>query len=207
MNHCKRNGYALLIVLIAAAILLLLFATQMKTLFVPRGVKRATGIEQRPWLLEELLVPAGETIKAPRSPKPTLEASFVLGADVQRDGIERGTAEIAFEPDGRIRAVWETEYVSNENTHAITAEMSGNVSVKQTYEGPDGADKSRLFLIGKGTYQKTTTGADGDEEGVAWLVGWLRPDYSAVGHITLTTNRKWAAVYDWTTPGKDAQPE
>lgn len=201
-HYRKQNGYALLIVLIAIAIVLILCATQMKTLFVPTNLpKQKTGIEQRPWLLEELLIPAGEKVKLPRPPKPQLDEAFTLNGSVSRDEEQRGTAVVDFATDGRIHAVWETAYSLNEQTHTITAEMDGNIDVKRTFEGPEGRDKSRLFFIAQGPYLMKTTGADvsrPDEEGTAWLIGWLKPDRTADGYITLTTDRKWSAVYEWT---------
>ncbi|MBL7214629.1 MAG: hypothetical protein ISS71_03005 [Phycisphaerae bacterium] len=197
----KHHGYAILIVLIAVAILLLLYATQMKTLFVPNVPKQPTGIEQRPWLLEDYLVAENESVKLPRSPKPQISEAFALNGRVTRDNAERGTVVIHFDTDGRIRATWTSEYTSNEQTHALTAEMDGNINVKQTYEDPNGKDKSRLFFIAKGPYLKKAAAVKtsiAEEKGTAWLIGWLKPDHTADGYITITTDRKWSAVYELT---------
>lgn len=202
MKHYKKqNGYAILIVLIAIAILLILYAVQMKALFVPQNLpKQSTGIQQRPWLLEDLLVPEGEVIKLPRSPKPQLAEPIQLNAGVKREDIDRGTAVIHLETNGRVRAAWKTEYVQNEQPTSITAEMNGNINIKQTYEDQNGTDKSRLFFIAKGSYQKTADTLTGgaDEKGAAYILGWLKPDHTAHGYITITTDEKWSAVYEWT---------
>jgi len=193
----RQNGYAILIVLVVMAILLILFATQMRSLFIPKGIPHAVGVEERPWMLADLLAGDGEQIKLPRSPKPTLGDGFELAGTVQRDGDARGAVTVAFGPDGRVQANWQTNYTANEQLHTITAAMRGNVDVKRTFEGTDGKDKSRLFFIARGDYLKKTNGRS-DEEGTAWVLGWLAPDQSATGALTLTVDRTGSAVYTWT---------
>lgn len=198
----KHKGYAILIVLIAVAIMLIISGIQMRTLFVGNGPKPSTGIERWPWQLEDLLAGEGETIKLPRPPKPQFAEALDVVGQVTRDGDERGTVNIHFDTDGRVQAAWKSAYTHNEQTISISAELKGNINVKQTYEDEDGKDKSRLFLIAKGPYLKQTQDPSvpvSDEKGTAWLIGWLRPDHSAEGHLTLTTDEKWSAVYDWAT--------
>jgi hypothetical protein len=199
----KHKGYAILIVLIAVAIMLMLAGVQMRTLFVGKGPKPSTGIEQRPWLLEELLAGPQETIKLPRPPKPQFAESLDVSGPVSRDAAERGTVSIHFDTDGRVRAAWQTAYRHDQQTITLSAEMNGNIDVAQAYEDADGKDKSRLFFIAQGPYLKQT--ADPavpvpDEQGTVWLTGWLTTDHRAAGHLTLTTDRKWSAVFDWTAP-------
>ena len=196
----KQNGYALLIVLIAIAILLILYATQMKTLFIPDLPKQQpVGIEERPWLLEEYLIPEDKNVKLPRSPKPQLNEPITLNAGVRRNDAERGTTVIDFDTNGRIRATWQSEYSHDEQAYSITAEMAGNINVKRTYEDPNGKDKSRLFFIAKGHYLKKMLNSGTEEKGTAYMLGWLKPDHTANGYITITTDRKWAAAYEFTT--------
>jgi hypothetical protein len=197
----KHQGYAILIVLIAVAIMLMLAAVQMRVLFVGSGPKPSTGIEQRPWLLEELLAGDDEAVKLPRPPKPQFAEILDVTGRVTRETSERGTVSIHFETNGRIRAAWNTEYRHAEQTIALSAEMTGNIQVGQTYEGPDGKDKSRLFFIARGPYVKQTFDPAfpvRDERGTTWLIGWLHSDRRAEGHLTLTTDRTWSTVYDWT---------
>ena len=198
----KQKGSALLIMLIAVAIILLLSAIQMRTLFGPGLPTRPIGAEERPWQLKQLLVAEGENIKLPRSPKPTLGKPLTVSADVIRNEAARGTVTVIFNPDGHISAVWDCAYAYDEKTLAIGAEMVGNIHVKQTYEDENGRDKSRLFFIAKGTYLKTTTTTTigtTKEKGTAWLLGWLRPDGSIEGHVTITTDQTWSAAYEFAT--------
>lgn len=190
-----------MIVLIAVAIMLILAGVQMRTLFVGKGPRPSTGIEQRPWLLEELLARPEEAIKLPRPPKPQFAESLDVSGPVMRDAVERGTVSIHFDTDGRIRATWRSAYRHDEQSITLSAEMNGNIHVKQTYEDADGKDKSRLFFIAEGPYLKQTADpavAVPDENGTVWLTGWLGSDHRAEGHLTLTTDRTWSAVFDWT---------
>ncbi len=199
----RSNGSALLLVLVAVAIILVLMAVQMRTLFIPQGASPLpTGIEHYPWRLDEFLVAEGETIKLPRSPKPTLDEAVSLNAAVSRDGLPRGNVSITFGTDGRIQAAWESQYESSGKSHTITAEMTGNIVVKKTYTDDNGKDKSRLFLVAKGRYQKQAMSAEttsSPEKGDAWLSGWLKPDLTAEGHISIGQNTDWTAVYDLIT--------
>lgn len=199
-NIRHSNGSAMLLVLIAVAIILVLMAVQMRTLFIPSGASSLpTGIEHYPWRLDEFLVAEGETVKLPRSPKPTLDEAVTLEAVVSRDDLPRGTVSIDFGTDGRIAATWETTYESRGKNHTITAAMTGNIVVKHTYTDDNGKDKSRLFFVAKGRYQKQAVSAEttsSPEKGDAWLSGWLKPDHSAQGHISIGQNTEWTAVYN-----------
>ena len=198
----KRKGSALLIVLIAVAIILLLYAVQMRTLFGPGLPTQPIGAEERPWQLKKFLVAEGGHIKLPRSPKIKLSKPLTISADVIRNEAARGTTTITFNADGRISAVWDCHYAYDEKILAISAEMVGNIHVKQMYEDENGRDESRLFFIAKGTYLKTTTTTaigTTKEKGTAWLLGWLRPDGSIEGHVTITTDQTWSAAYEFAT--------
>ena len=198
----KQKGSALLIVLIAVAIMLVLYGIQMKSLFGPRGQTQPVGVEERPWQLEHLLADEGEKIKLPRKPKPRLSEPLRVSVDVTRNNETKGTAAITFKPDGHIDAVWDCRYGYDEKTISISAEMAGNINVRQTYEDENGRDKSRLFFIAKGHYLKTSTTATigtEREKGKAWLLGWLAADGTAEGHITITTDETWSAAYAFST--------
>ena len=196
----KQTGSAILIVLITVAIILLLYGIQMKTLFGPGLPTQPVGVEDRPWQLEKLLVAEGGKIKLPRKPKPRLSKPLIVSVDVVRNDAAKGTAAITFKPDGHVSAVWDCRYGYDEKNISISAEMAGNVNVKQTYEDENGRDKSRLFFIAKGTYLKTTTTAaigTTREKGTAWLLGWLGTDGTVEGHVTITTDQTWSAAYEF----------
>jgi len=196
--HTGKKGFVILIVLVAVTVLMLLYFVQIDTLFSPGLPSEPAGIEEHPWVLEELLVPEGEDIKLPRRPKLELEEPFSITGPVTRNEAERGKIAIAFNTDGRIRANWQCIYEQVGANYHIDAQMNGNIHVKRTYRDETGKDKSRLFFIARGRYIKTPLGetdGTGGEKGVAWLTGWIGPDRSTQGHVTLTTDQQWAAAY------------
>ncbi|MBC8391859.1 MAG: hypothetical protein H8E17_04760, partial [Deltaproteobacteria bacterium] len=93
---------------------------------------------------------------------------------------------------------------SNEKTgYGIGAEMAGTIEAGVHYSDENGKDKSRLFFVGKGTYFKeTTTPETGTavEKGTAYVQGWLRPDRSADGFVSINHDKDWVAAYEWTAP-------
>ena len=198
-----RSGFAILIVLVAVAILMLLYFAQINTLFGPGLPSERAGIEEHPWVLEKLLIPDGEDVKLPRRPKLELDEPFSITAPVRRNESERGEMAIAFDTNGRIGANWQCTYGQSGVNYHIDAQISGNIHTKRTYRNEEGKDKSRLFFIARGRYTKTSlseTAGAGDEKGQAWLIGWIGPDRSIQGFVTITTDQQWAAAYEFEAP-------
>jgi len=201
--HTKKNGFVILIVLVAVAIVMLLYFVQIDTLFGPGQSHEPAGIEEHPWILEELLIPDGEDIKLPRRPKLELDKPFSITTPVTRNDAERGEIAIAFDTDGRIRGHWQCTYEQAGTAYRVDAPMNGNIHTKRTYRDESGKDKSRLFFIARGKYIKVSlseTAGAGGEKGTAWLTGWIDPDRSIRGFVTLTTDQQWAAAYAFEKP-------
>ena len=200
-RHSKHRGFAILMVLVVVVIIMLLYFVQMDALFGPHLPTQPVGIEQRPWLLKELLVAEGEEIKMPRSPKIELNEPFETAASVSRDGQKRGDVKVTFDTDGRMISTWDCAYIHGDRNFTINAQMTGNIDSKQTFENAQGnKDKTKLFFIAKGTYTKTTTDPQtgtNSESGTAYCLGWLNPDKTTSGHITITTNKEWVAAYEF----------
>ncbi len=202
--NTSKNGFALLLVLIAIAIIMVMMATQMKTLFGPGLPSEPIGPEERPWLLDKHLVPAEEGIKMPNSPKPELNESLTIHGTVTRNDAPRGTAQVIFETDGRVEASWTCRYSYDEETYTITTEeMLGNIVVKEIFEDENGKDKSRLFFVTKGKYSKKSGQVTPDtivEKGTVYVHGWLSPDRSVTGHVSISQKKDWGAAYEFTAP-------
>lgn len=190
----------MLIVLAAIAIIMLLYVIQMDTLFQPTLPSAPATIEKQPWADEHLLIPAEKTVKKPKAPKPLLTERFEIAGPAERAGQPRGQVQIILDTDGRVKAAWATEYSSEGKTHKINAEMAGNVNVKMDYQNANGQDETRLFFIAKGPYEHQTSAYGSatyisQEKGTAWLTGWLMPDRTAEGFVTITTDQKWSAEF------------
>lgn len=194
-----------MLVLVTVAILMLFYFVQIDTLFAPGLPSKPAGIEEHPWVLEELLAPDGEEVKRPGRRKLQLDEPFSITTPVSRNEAQRGEITVSFDTNGRIDANWQCTYEQTGTAYHIDAEMNGNIDPKRTYRDEQGKDKARLFFIARGRYTKTPLNADaGGEKGTAWLTGWIDPDRSIRGFVTLTQNQQWAAAYAFGNPEKDA---
>lgn len=188
----------MLVIVIALAIVMLLYVIQMDTLFGPQMPAKPEQIQERPWIHENLLLPAEETVKKPKAPKPLLTEDFQLAGQADRNGQPRGQVTLSFSMDGRLKTDWQCEYTADGTTHQLASQTAGNVAVKMAYEDEQGPDETRLFFISKGDYvhtKSTPETAAIREKGTAWVIGWLRPDRTADGFVTITTDRKWSIAF------------
>ncbi len=193
-----EKGFVLIAIVVAIAILMMLYAVQMRGIFGPSLPSQPSGIEDHPWLLEELLIAEGSAIALPRSPKVLLDKPHTLSGAVKRDDASRGTVTIRLHTDGRVEADWLAEYAHGSTQYRLDAAMKGNIDVRQTYQDANGKDKRRLFFIAQGAYRQQTRdpqSGQSQESGAVWLLGYVTPDGRAEGTLTLTTDRQWSAVY------------
>ena len=194
----SQKGFVILIVLIAVAIMMLLYFVQINAFFGPGLPSKPAGLEQHPWVLEKLLIPEGEGVKLPGRHKLQLNEPFTLTLPVSRDNTDRGKISIAFDINGRVQGQWQCSYEQAAIMYQVEAETNGNIDAKRTYQDENGEDKNRLFFIARGHYTKTPLDQASNvsgEKGQAWLTGWIRPDRTIEGYITLTTDQQWAAAY------------
>jgi hypothetical protein len=203
---CKdlcRRGAVLLLLLIAVAILALLYVIQMDALFRPVVPGAQRTAVHKPWLEEDLIVPGDKLIKPPRPPKPAISEPLTLSARVRMDGNDRGTATIEFAVSGEAKGVWYSEYSNEDRDYTMEATFAGNIDIDKTYSTGEIVDKSRLYFITKGTYKQTAYNAEAGtktlDEGLVYVTGWLNTDYSVNGLITITTDKTWSAVYTMET--------
>ena len=200
-SRINNRGSALLMLLIAIAILAILYTIDIRAIFGLALSTHPAGVEQHPWALEELLVPEGEPIRLPKRPKPTLGQAMMLSGQAVRDDLPRGNVTIMVAADGRVQAQWTADYTHQQKQYHVEATAAGNIDINQTYADANGKDKSRLFFIAKGPYNLIThdpqTGPS-EENGTVWLLGYLRPNGQAQGTLTLTTDQQWSAVYHYT---------
>ncbi len=197
-GKCGR-GAVLLLVLIAIAILAILYVIQIDAFFGPVSPGKSTKAEHRPWLEEGRIVPSDELIKPPQPPKPALVEPFTLPAQVSIDESGRGTATLEFAVSGEVKGAWYSEYSNEDRDYTMEATFAGNIDTDKTYSEGETVDESRLYFITKGTYKQTAYNAEAGtktlDEGLVYVTGWLNTDYSVNGLIIITTDRTWSAVY------------
>jgi hypothetical protein len=198
-----RGGFVLLLVLVAVAILALLYVLQMDALFGPVAPGGRTPAEHQPWLEEDRIAAADNLIKLPEPPKPELNKPLTVAARVRLDKSERGTVILDFTVAGEVTGAWHCEYSHDNRNYTFDAAFAGNIDVTKTYSKGKTADKSKLYFITKGAYSHVgydvVAGTETFEQGLVYVTGWLGPDYSAEGLITITTDKTWSAAYTWQT--------
>jgi len=191
----------LLVVLLAVAILMLLYFIDINALFGPSIPPKKRSAKHRPWLEEDRIVPSDRLIKPSEPPKPELNKPFTLTAPVFLDDSERGTVALDFTVAGEVSGSWHCEYSHDNRNYTFDATFTGNIDVTKTYVENDEANKSKLYFITKGNYTQTVYNVEASSEtsdqGLVYVTGWLGPDYSAEGLITITTDKTWSATYTW----------
>jgi len=196
---CCRRGVVVLLLLVAIAILAILYVIQMDAFFGPVAPGGRARAEHRPWLEEDRIVPADQLIKPPQPPKPAISEPLTLNARVQLDESDRGTAILKFAVSGEVSGTWYCEYSHDDRDYRFDASFAGNIDVSKTYSEGETPDDSQLYFITKGTYKQTAynikEGTATSEEGLIYVTGWLHTDYSVSGLITITTDRTWSATY------------
>jgi len=203
-GRANRRGAVLLMLLVVVAIGMVIYFLDMRAIFGPAMDGRSSAPASRPWLEEDLIKGPDEAIKMPKAPKPQMtEARQITGA-VSRDGDARGTMKLNLAEDGRLRGTWGCAYRHGDEAYSYESSFAGNIDAKKVFVSDEGEkDKSLLYLIAKGKYTQrltnTNTNRTTTEEGILYVTGWLRPDFSARGLITITTDNKWSVTYDWTT--------
>lgn len=209
-NHNRRTrGFvAMLGILVVVAIMLVIIFIQARGFFQPTGNFRSwkePGYD-RPWLEKDRILPASKPIPMPFEPKPVLDNDIDITAPVTLDGQDRGAVTLSFNNRGEVRGSWETAYEYPGEKYTYTAEFAGNVDIEKTWEDKTGPDKSKLYFIAMGDYTKTLLytkqGNTTTENGTVYVTGYMNPDYSVFGRVTLTTDETWSAHYDFSSAKK-----
>ena len=202
-KYHRQKGNASLLLLIGVAIIMVLAVIQFKAIFkTPPKPKRPILDINRPWLEADGLLNQEQIISMPESPKPLLDKAVILVADVSRDQKPRGTIRLEFTDNGEVSGTWNCDYESSNQHYNYIAKFNGNIDIEETYTAEDKTeDESKLFFITRGDYTKTTsslsTETSSDNKGTIYVTGWMNPDHSASGKITITTDETWSAVYTW----------
>lgn len=200
----KNNGYAaILILLIVLAIGMMIYFMDIRAIWGPglQFDKNSNKPENRPWQMEDLLVPENQTVSVPGKRQPELLEPVMINASVQRNNAPRGNLHLLFGKDCRVTADWVSGYEHDKTKYQLESRMKGNIVPSKLYSDPNhNEDPTRLFFIAKGPYTQTAKTHDNlsqTEQGTAYILGWLCPDNSAEGTITITTDQKWSAVYNF----------
>ena len=205
-----RNGGAIILAaMIVIAILLILYYMQLSTFFNTSapGLSRR-DFREKPWHVEDRILGKETIIEMPKPPKPEIDKAFTLKPFVSREDEKRGTMTLNFSDNGEVKGSWKCSYSHKDTHYTYDATFAGNIDVDIMYADNEGKeDKSQLYFITKGSYTKSTynesTGNSTTENGIVYVTGYLKPDYTASGLLTITTDKEWAADYKWQSAGRD----
>jgi hypothetical protein len=203
MSKNNNGSAALLGLLIVLVIGMMLYFLDMQAIWGPGHhlTQHSNDPKNHPWNMEDLLVPENQTISVPRKGQPELLEPLNLTASVYRKDAPRDFVSITFGKDCRIRAQWSTQYQYENKTYQLQTQMKGNVVPSRIYlDTNKNEDATRLFFIGKGPYTETIQSSETSartEQGTAYILGWLSPDNTVEGTVTITTDQTWSAVYDF----------
>ncbi len=200
-QHCR--GVIALVVLIGIAIIAVLYLMQLSSFFsisVPPGSRGKTY--RKPWHDEHRLLGPDAIIELPRRPKLELDEPFTLEAEVSRNDQDRGAITLEFMDDGKVGGAWDCSYSYDGKHYTCQADFSGNIDVDVVYRNDQRKkDKTQLYFITKGDYTKETYTESTDdssiEKGLVYVTGFIKPDHSASGKLTITTDKQWSAQYQW----------
>lgn len=186
--------------LVAVAIVMILYMVDMTTIF---GLGSRTRPLERPlWQEENRIVGPDILIKLPKAPKPLLDNPVSLTAAVTRNDNLRGNINVEFNTIGEVAGKWNASYERDGKEYTFDAKFTGNIDVSKTYSEGKKTDKSRLYFITKGNYTQRVFNKKNKDlsttQGIIYVAGWLRPDYSADGKLVITAQDKtWSVEYLW----------
>jgi hypothetical protein len=203
----QKNGYALLVILIAIAIIAILYMIDLTAMFGP--TERIDVYAERPWFEEKRLLDADKfpVKQTGKKGKVVIKDKTTLSGTVQRKGENRGDIEITIDPNGKAYGHWNCAYQYPDSNYTIGAEFAGNIDPTKIYEDKTGKNKQLLYFITKGKYQQiktdTATGNQWPSGETIYVVGWIQKDNFAKGKLFLMTADGGNAEYDWQTNQSD----
>jgi len=226
----NKNGYALLVLLIAIAIIAILYMIDLTAMFGP--TERIDVYAERPWFEEKRLLDADKfpVKQTGKKGKVVIKDKAIIGGTVQRKGENRGDIEITIDPNGRAYGHWNCAYQYTDSNYSVTAEFAGNIDPTKIYEDKNGTNKQLLYFITKGICHQIKTGKATNNQWPSgepiYVVGWIHPvrdkasltpdgrqkqpvsngiqkDFSAKGKLFLMTADGGNAEYDWQTDSTD----
>lgn len=203
----NRRGFALLMLLIVVVIGMLIYY------FALSPVDRKTAREQRkspdkyPWVEEWRIKDrkGGDAREKPSSEEQAkIRGIMEYRVNVKEERNDRGLISLMISPDGTVEGGWVAEYDTlspRMNYTVVNAGFKGNTDPSKIYSDAEGEDKSKLFFITKGNFLILETNFDNGKvknvTGNVYVTGWINPDYSASGKITITSDKKSLQAFHW----------
>ncbi len=157
-----------------------------------------------PWNEQGRILPQGQTPQFHLSEdQPRLTNVLRYKVQVERDDQSQGGISFLIYPDGTVKGVWNGEYDRADDTHCLimAASFAGNIDPTRKYIENGVQDPSKLYFITAGAYNVfetvLSTGKSRTVYGFVYVRGWLAPNYTAVGELIITQNKKTFETFSW----------
>jgi hypothetical protein len=202
----NRDGFVLLTLLVAVAILLLLYAAYTQNIFhffAGTEKDRYSDPNAYPWEEGHLFIDDvldGYDMGGRRPPfpgQPPLKEPLRYTAGVYAGNEPRGEIELYIWPDGDVSGSWSAAYGTrtDRNRYYETVQESrqgektntfrGNTAPLKVYKDDRGEDKSKLYFITKGEFLLQESRENKMITGTIYVTGWVDKNYNAEGELVL----------------------
>ncbi len=203
----RQGGFMLIMLIIALAIGLIVYLMMIRTVMPDIGNERnrPARVWEEDWRLDPC---SPERIAAAKkagkylAAKPAILEKLSLDCPVTLKDQPRGKTRLAISPDGSIKGSWIAQYKHGDIEYDIAADFAGITDPTRQFEESGTLKPELLYYICRGNYAQkswdTKNEVEGRQKGIIYVDGWF-DGRAATGQITLTTDRTWSAVYQYST--------
>lgn len=196
-----RSGYTFLLVIIAIAIIALLYSMYFKG-----GFGKISGVDNKdnalPWTQEHRILEQDKPIAPPTAEQAEIKESLYFDLNAREGDQSRGEIRITIYQDGRVAGNWLGSYYEKKiNFDILNGDFKGNIDSSNIFVDENGVKfPSRLYFIAKGSFlieENDLKNKLAHRGGTIYVTGWLGSDYSIFGKITITSDKKYYEVFDF----------
>ena len=197
----SQSGYVLLLMLLLIVVLGALIWLDPSALFSSKG-------PNLPWNENFRMVKEGQLVPSPSDCQPQITQPLLYTAKTYNNGAESGEVKLSVSPEGLIKGGWGGEFNPDPNTNFLVmgASFNGNIDPTKIYEGTDGRDPTKVYLIAKGKFIILETNLNNNRvrsvKGKVYVTGWMDTDRNATGDVIITSDRRSFRRYTWTAKPK-----
>ncbi|MCJ7692779.1 MAG: hypothetical protein MUO22_05130 [Sedimentisphaerales bacterium] len=194
------SGFALLMLVISMAIMLVIFLIYFETLmpFISSSGNKPVNSDPNayPWDEQHLLMTEGYGWRKPFRPQPSIEDKILYNAQVYDENEPCGQVSLAVYKDGQARARWNGKFKIGDRNYLADTELksgsstyfnrfSGNTVPLKLYKKNQKTDGSKLYVITKGDFFLRSLQDTQSLIGSAYVTAWIDDDYTAEGKLSI----------------------
>jgi hypothetical protein len=201
--HKNRGGYALLLMLLFVVIVgCFLYVGNPALLFQKETQKDPSG-DLLPWKEKDRLAAKGRPVQMPSPSQPPLAGMIGYKSYPKENDEDRGEISLLIDTDGRVKGNWSGDFREGADiSYAVLAgAFDGNIDPSKVFRDKSDQDPSKLYFIAKGSFillgENRKNNDSFQRRGEIYVTGWIAGDYTVIGKITLTSDRKNFRVFTW----------